>query len=239
MSVIMEAEKNNLENVGVASPQENNTIPEVKPPSPETINAANAGLTEIKKLKQSDKISYNYAKSIKLNYKDGSYADIERNGVVLRTVPFVWKTDVESNQSWAFFWADQFYGTLRKQSTLPWRRVKRRTVIIPFNKGEHWTEPLIGGGFKARFDENAQAQIPVKADFDEAQLNEFIKEGQHISQNLLLYRQLQSYLKPKANWTFIAILVIAIVIIAVGAWLFLTHPHFLSSLGGMVGGLKT
>ena len=235
----METEKSNLENVSVANPQENNTIPEIKPPSPATINIAEEGLKEIKKLKQVGEIRYNYNKPLKLNFRDGSYADIERNGVVLRTVPFVWQTDVESNQSWAFFWADQFYGTLRKQSTLPWRRVKRRTVIIPFNKGEHWTEPLIGGGFKARFDENAQAQIPVKADFDKAQLGEFIKEGQHISQNLLLYRQLQSYLKPKANWTFIAVLFVAIVLIAIGAWLFLTHPHFLSSLGGMFGGLKT
>lgn len=203
-------------------------------PSEETIQTATKLLESISKLKNTSKIEYNYAKPLRISYRDGSYADIERNGVLLRTVPFVWLTDTESRQSWAFFWADQFYGTLRKQSWLPWRRVKRQTVIIPFNKGEHWTKPLIGGGFKARFDENAQAQIPYEANFTKEQLDEFIKEGQHISQNLLLYRQLQTYLRPKTNWNFVALLVVAVIVI-VGIWFFLTHPHFLASLGNMIG----
>ena len=179
-------------------------------------------------------ISYNKAKPRKLLYYEGSYADVERNGVILRTIPFVWQTDIESNQSWAFCWADQFYGTLRKQPLWPWRRVKRATVILPFNKGGEWTDPLLGGGFKAKFDENAQTQVPVRANYTKEQLDAFIEEGHHVSQNLLLYRQLQQYLKPKANWNFIVIIVVLILVV-VGIWFFATHQQILSQIGGSLG----
>lgn len=179
-------------------------------------------------------IEYNFASPQKLSYAHGSYSDIVRDGIVLRTVPFLWQVDTETNQGWAFFWADQFYGQLRRQPIWPWRRVKRQTVITGFRKGGVWTDNTIGAGFKAKFEENAATQVPVKANYSKAELQEFIEESQFTSQIFLLKMHLEKYIKPKMNWGFIAIIIIIVLVAAAAVYLYL-NPNILGGMAHMLG----
>ena len=183
------------------------------------------------------KVEYNSKKPLKIEYTANSYADIVRDGVVLRTVPFLWQVDSETNQGWALFWADEFYGQLRKQSIWPWRRVKRQTIITGFRKGAEWTDNTIGAGFKAKFEENAATQVPVRANYTKAELIEFVNESQFTSQIFLLKMHLEKYLKPKTNWGFV-ILIAAIIGIAVIAIYLYMNPGIILGIEHTLGMTK-
>lgn len=68
--------------------------------------------------------------------------------------------------------------------------MKRATVILPFNKGGEWTDPLLGGGFKAKFDENAQTQVPVRANYTKEQFDSPNTSIAHFNRDItLIYNQ--------------------------------------------------
>lgn len=170
-------------------------------------------------------------------YREGNYALIFRGDTFMRSAPFIAKTDLESRQSWAQFDSYKFFGKGRPM--WPWEWPTTKIVFMGLNKTEDYSAKINGGGYLIRVDETAMTQVPLYVRLTKEALQTLILTNKMTAQDLLVWRMLNKYEKPRTNWIFYIIIVAAVGIIAMIIVLHAANPNifngitnFLNNIGG-------
>ena len=169
-------------------------------------------------------IEYADTPPTKVEFKRGSWADVYKEDLLVRMIPFIWQQDKETKQNWAIMLEQDFYGKPRSfwQFSYP-------LLIIGFDKSRNYVD-YYGKGFKIAVDEVSQLQIPLHEMDDDIKLQARLEDNSFKSQEMALYRELIIHAKKKWNWTLIIILVLVAVILGVVVWYFHSNPNALTGL---------
>lgn len=151
----------------------------------------------------------------KYTFTGGNYAEIYRGKSFIRFAPFLVKNDIESDNSWAQFTTDDFYG--KNPSPWPWDWTSIKILWIPLDKSENFCETMAAGGFKIRVDESSKGQLPLYLKLTDDERQKILKNNRMVGMALLLKANLNGYEKPKTNWWFWGIIAL-IAIAAVSIW---------------------
>jgi hypothetical protein len=170
----------------------------------------------------------------KMTWGNKNYASIYRGNTFVRFAPFVMKTDIESDQSWAQFYWNDFYDL--PASWLPWERASLKVLWMPLDKSEYWAENLGGAKLHIRVDEHGRCQLPLFMKLNETERYKILKNNRQVGMALLLKARLTQYQKNKPNWMFYIIIVLIIGIVGMVAIFWWGNPHFFSNLFNSIGG---
>ena len=179
-----------------------------------------------------DTVKYGNVNTAKqIIFTKGNMADIFRGNTLMRTAPFIMKTDIESKHSWAEFESHAFYGKNPPPWYLPWERAKIKLVLVGINKNSEYCDKLNGEGYKIKVDENAIAQLPMYARYTKEQLDDLMEDGRHNSQVHILWRKITNLEKDKNNWMFIGIIIVIILVIVGIAGFLILFPNAFAGIG--------
>lgn len=169
----------------------------------------------------------------KFQFVKGNYAMIYRGRSFMRFAPFVAKNDIESDQSWAQFNIDDFFG--KDPSPWPWDWTTIKILWIPLDKSAQYCETLGGGGYLIKVDESSKGQLPMYINMTEEERRAILKNNRMVGQALLLKATLNQYEKPKTNWWFWGIILIGILAV-VAIWA-LWQTGLLNQIGNWFQGI--
>ena len=184
-------------------------------------NSSNSYETEAEALQwlgapiNSYKIKYGEKQPRQYSFKSGNYAEIYRGDTFMRYAPFVMKTDIESDNSWAQFTTDGFYG--KNPSMWPWDWPSIQIIWMPMDKSDNFCDKIGGGGYKIKVDEGAKCQLPIRINLEPGERLKMLMNNRMVGQGLLLKAQLNKYEKPQTNWMFWGILALGVLAI-VALW---------------------
>ena len=207
-----------------AKPAKRATLMDLKGADAKTKNEIVKTLSAAQTLGRNSKIEYGESTPSIIEYKAGSWMDVYKEDLLVRTIPFIWQQDKETKQNWAICLEQQFYG--RKMGFM---QLSYPLLIVGFDKSRKYSD-YYGRGFKIAVDEVSQLQVPLHEMDSDEKLKTRLEDNAFNSQNMALYRELIIHAKKKWNWTLIIILILVAIIIGVAVYYLHAHPQFLTNL---------